>query len=128
MKKKILLIDDDKDLLRSFQITLESLGFAVITNTNAKECFGLLKSEKPDLLVLDVMMETNLEGYNLLHKIKKEEDYRNLPIILLTGMVDQLGVNLYSGVEDDKMLPHVHFRDKPIDPLLLGELISELLK
>ncbi len=74
------------------------------------------------------MMDTNLEGYNLLHLIKKEPEYKEMPIILLTGMVDQLGVNLYSAVEDEKMLPNVRFQDKPIDPLLLVELIEDMLK
>lgn len=128
MKKKILLVDDDEDLLRSFQVTLESKGYDVITVNDGKEGFAKLKNEKPDLLVLDVMMNTNLEGYNLLHTIKKEPEYKKMPIILLTGMVDQLGVNLYSGVEDEKMLPNVRFQDKPIDPLLLVELIEEMLK
>ncbi|MFA4851395.1 MAG: response regulator [Bacteroidales bacterium] len=128
MKKKILLIDDDEDLLRSFQVTLESKGYDVIAAYDGKEGFTKLKNEKPDLLVLDVMMDTNLEGYNLLHIIKKEPEYRKMPIILLTGMVDQLGVNLYSGVEDEKMLPNVRFQDKPIDPLILVELIEDMLK
>jgi two-component system alkaline phosphatase synthesis response regulator PhoP len=128
MKKKILLIDDDEDLLRSFQVTLESKGFDVVTVSDGKEGFSTLKSEKPDLLVLDVMMETDLEGYNLLHTIKKETDFKELPVIMLTGMVDQLGVNLYSGVEGNVLLPNVRFQDKPIDPLILVEIIQEMIK
>ncbi len=128
MKKKILLVDDDEDLLRSFQVMLESKGYDVITVSNGKEGFVKLKEEKPDLLVLDVMMDSNLEGYNLLHNIKKEPEYKKLPIIILTGMVDQLGVNLRSGVEDEKLLPNVCFQDKPIDPLILVELVEDMLK
>ena len=128
MKKKILFIDDDEDLLRSFQVTLESKGYEVIPISNGKEGFSRLKTEKPDLLVLDVMMESELEGYNLLHVIKKEAEFTDLPIIILTGMVDQLGVNLYSGVEDMPMLPNVKYQDKPIDPLALIDLIENTLK
>ena len=128
MKKKILLIDDDEDLVRSFQVTLESKGYNVITVSNGKEGIKKLRDEKPDLLVLDVMMDTNLEGYNLLHIIKKEPEYKKMPIILLTGMVDQLGVNLRSGVENEKLLPNVCFQDKPIDPLILVEIVEDMLK
>lgn len=128
MKKKILLVDDDLDLLRSFQIYLENKGYIVFTASDGKEGFTKLKEEKPDLLVLDVMMDTNFEGYNLLHRIKEEPANKTLPIIILTGMKDQLGVNLYSGVEDVPILPNAYFRDKPIDPLALAELIQELLK
>ena len=126
--KKIILIDDDQDLLRSFQVALENQGFSISTAENSKKGFELLQEENPDLLVLDVMMDTDLEGYNLLHKIKKDPRYRELPVILLTGMSDQLGVNLYSGVDDEKMFPNVHFQDKPVDPIRLGIMIQKMLE
>lgn len=125
--KKILIIDDDIDLRQSFEVTLESQGFMVYSSPNGEEGYDLLLTEKPDLLVLDVMMRTSLEGYNLLHKIKQEEQFKNMPVILLTGMADQLGVNLASGVDDTKLLPHVYFQDKPIDPLKLVKMITDLI-
>ena len=126
--KKILLIDDDQDLLRSFQVALENQGFAVFTAVNGQDGYKMIQNEAPDLLVLDVMMDTNLEGYNLLHKIKKENRYMDLPVILLTGMSSQLGVNLYSGVDDETMFPNVHFQDKPVDPIRLGIMIQKMLE
>lgn len=128
MKKNILIIDDDKDLLRSFQVNLEIYGYNVFTATDSTEGFKMLKKEKPNLIVLDVMMNTNLEGYNFLHKIKKEPEYEKIPILMLTGMIDQLGVNLYSPVENEKTLPNVRFQDKPVAPLFLVELIEDMLK
>jgi len=126
--KKILLIDDDQDLLRSFEVTLENQGFATLTANNGKEGLSRLQKESPDLLVLDVMMDTDLEGYNLLHKIKKDPSNKELPVIMLTGMVDQLGVNLYSGVEDKDTFPNVHFYNKPVDPIRLGIIIQKILE
>jgi len=128
MKKKILLIDDDEDLLRSFQVNLEIFGYDVITASDSNQGLIMLKKEKPDFMVLDVMMNTNLEGYSFLHQIKKEPEYEKLPILLLTGMTDQLGVNLSPGVEDVKTLPNVRFQDKPVAPLFLVELIENMLK
>jgi two-component system, OmpR family, alkaline phosphatase synthesis response regulator PhoP len=128
MKKKILLIDDDEDLLRSFQVTLESYDFNVFTSTDSEKGFLMLKNDKPDLLVLDVMMNTNLEGYNLLHVIKSYPEYKKMPIILLTGMRDTMGVNLYSAVDDESVFPNVRFQDKPINPLFLVEIIGDMLK
>ncbi len=127
MKDKILLIDDDEDLVRSLQVILESKGFLVLTATDSQSGLIKLKEEKPRLLVLDVMMNTNLEGYNLLHVLKKDPEYRKMPIILLTGMADALGVNLYSAVEDENLFPNVRFQDKPVDPSLLIEIINEML-
>jgi two-component system, OmpR family, alkaline phosphatase synthesis response regulator PhoP len=128
MKKKILLIDDDEDLLRSFQVILENNGFEVITALDGKTGYSKLKIENPDLLILDVMMRSNLEGYNLLHTIKKEPEYKEKPVILLTGILDQLGVNLYPGVDDELLFPNVRFQDKPVDPNELIKMIGEMLK
>ncbi len=128
MKKKILLVDDDEDLLRSLQVILESNGFDVLTAMEGKSGLAKLKNDNPDLLVLDVMMNTDLEGYNLLHDIKREPGFSSLPVIMLTGMADQLGVNLFPGVEDESLFPNVRFQDKPVNPGQLVELIQEMLK
>lgn len=128
MKKKIFLIDDDEDLLRSFQVILESKGFDVITSSDGTDCFSVLKNQKPDLLVLDVMMKTDFEGYLLLEEIKKDPQYRKLPVILLTGMKDHIGVDFISAVEDKSQFPNVRYQDKPIYSHLLVEIIEEMLK
>jgi CheY-like chemotaxis protein len=128
MKKKILLVDDDQDLIRSFQVTLAKNDFDVITASNGREGFALLKKEKPDLAVLDVMMDSTLEGYNMLHSIKEDPSLKSLPVIICTGMLDELGVNLYSAVEEHDFLPNVRFVDKPVEPEALTVLIREMLK
>lgn len=128
MKNTILLVDDDQDLIRSIQVVLENQNFNVLTANNKVEGIKMLKETKPDLLVLDVMMDTNLAGYNMLHEIKKEEEFVLLPVIVLTGMLDELGVNLISGVEDDQLFQNVRFQNKPVDPMMLVEIIKEMLK
>jgi len=128
MRKKILLIDDDEDLLRSFQVILESHGFDVITCNEGTGGLSVLKKDKPDLLVLDVMMNSNLERYDLLNVIKKDSDHRKMPVIILTVTRDLLGVNLISDEEDETVFPDVHFEDKSINPHLLVEIIGDMLK
>jgi CheY-like chemotaxis protein len=128
MKRKVLLIDDDQDLLRSFHINLEIIGYEVTTATDSEEGLKSLKNDRPDIIILDVMMNTNLEGYNFLHKIKEDSEYKTIPVLLLTGMADQIGVNLYSAVEDVKALPNVRFQDKPIPPIKLVEIIEDMIK
>jgi len=127
MNEKILLVDDDEDLLRSLQVILESNGFDVITSDNAEKGHSLLRAEKPDLLVLDVMMKSELEGYYLMQKIKKEKDFHDLPVIMLTGIKDQLGVNLYSAVEDESLFPNVRYHEKPLEAKTFVEVIREML-
>jgi CheY-like chemotaxis protein len=128
MKRKVLLIDDDQDLLRSFHINLEIIGYEVTTASDSEEGLKSLKNDKPDIIILDVMMNTNLEGYNFLHKIKEDSEYKTIPVLLLTGMADQIGVNLYSAVEDVKALPNVRFQDKPIPPIKLVEIIEDMIR
>lgn len=127
MSHKIYLIDDDEDLLRSFQVILEGNGFEVIFSHDGRDCFMRLKNDKPDLLVLDVMMRTEFEGFELLKELKNHEEYKNLPVILLTGMRDQIGVDLISLVEDKAVFPNVRYQDKPLYAHELIEIIREML-
>ena len=127
MKKKIYLIDDDEDLLRSFQVILEGKDYHVITSRDTGDGLDKLRNEKPDLLVLDVMMRTEFEGYEFLQKLKRDPDYRNLPVILLTGMRDHIGNDLISAVEDESVFPKVKYQDKPVYSHVLVEMIEEML-
>ncbi|MBN2520945.1 MAG: response regulator [Bacteroidales bacterium] len=122
-KKLILIVDDDEDLSRSLQIILENQGFEVFAAQNKTEGFKLLEERKPDLILLDIMMESTLEGYNMLHKIKNDENYKDIPVIMITGMADELGVNFRAAVEDPDVLPGVIFMDKPVDQ---KELLTEI--
>lgn len=127
MRKTIYLIDDDEDLLRSFQVILESKAYHVITSSDSRDCFEKLQSEKPDLLVLDVMMRTDFEGYELLQKLKSDPSYKELPVILLTAMRDQIGIDLISVVENETLFPRVRYQDKPVYAHVLLGIIEEML-
>jgi len=74
------------------------------------------------------MMNSNIEGYDLLNVIKKDPDNGKMPGIILTGMRDQLGISLISDEEDETVFPNVRFEDKPINPHLLVEIIRDMLK
>ena len=128
MRRKILLIDDDEDLLRSFQVNLEIFGYFVTTAPDSKLGLKMLNSDKPDLIVLDVMMETELEGYDLLHQLKSDPENDELPILMLTGITNKLGIDVFSGGEKRKNLPNVRIQTKPVTPLFLVEIIEEMLK
>lgn len=127
MKKKILLIDDDEDLLRSFQVNLEIFGYVVTTAHDSKEGLIMLEKDKPDLIVLDVMMNTETEGYNFLQQIKSISVYEKLPILILSAIHDIHGTDL-SVNENQKNQPEVRYQEKPVAPLFLVELIEDMLK
>ena len=83
MATKILIVDDEKDIVEFIQYNLEQEGFQVITAYNGREAIEIIK-EKPDLIVLDVMM-SDLSGYDVCKKIKADEKYKNIPILFLTA-------------------------------------------
>lgn len=126
--KRILIVDDDTDLLSSLQIILEDRNFEVQTASTKSEGLNLLKDTKPDLLIQDIMMDTDLEGFGILNAIKSDPGYRDLPIIMLTGIAKAMEVNFRSAIEDEEMFPNVVFIDKPVEPDVLLTEINSLLK
>ena len=113
--KKLLIIDDDIDILKSLKVILEDKGYNVITASNKPDGLKLCSSQKPDVIVLDIMMEHDLEGYGMLNDFRDDNSLNNIPIIMYTGMAQAIGVNFRSAVEDQEMFPNVSFVDKRED-------------
>ena len=84
MAKKILAVDDERHIVRLVQINLEKEGYEVVTASNGREALEKVDSEKPDLVVMDVMMP-EMDGFETTHAIRGIRRYRNLPIIALTA-------------------------------------------
>lgn len=125
---KILVVDDDRDLVDSTQAILETHNYEVITAHSGDQCIAVFKKHNPDLILLDVMMDTDLDGYNTLHYLKKYYKNKNVPIIIMTGISDALGVNLRDGVDDQNLFTNVTYMEKPIEPDILLLEIEKLLK
>ena len=89
-KGEILLVDDDPDLRDSLQIILENHGYTVRTAGNGHEALEALNAKKPDLMILDVMMANETEGFDLAYEIRKKPGFQDLPIILLTSFLERV--------------------------------------
>jgi DNA-binding response OmpR family regulator len=126
-KNKILIIDDDVDLLASTKLFLESKNYEVETAINSKIGLEVFKTFHPDLIILDIMMDTNLEGFNFLNELKADDNFKETPIIMSTGMAKSIGVNMRAAIEDIDSLPKTKFVDKSGDWEELLEAIKELL-
>jgi two-component system alkaline phosphatase synthesis response regulator PhoP len=87
MKQKILVVDDEKDIVEFIQYNLEQEGFDVISAYNGKEALELIE-ENPSLILLDVMMP-EVDGYEVCRKIRKNEKYKNTPILFLTAKISE---------------------------------------
>ncbi|MBF0407984.1 MAG: response regulator [Candidatus Riflebacteria bacterium] len=120
---KILLVDDDVDFIEINRDLLESEGHKIIYAYNPDDGMKLLRSEKPDLIILDVMMQEPDDGFAMAQKIKKEKI--NIPILLLTSISKITGLNFE---KDEKMLPVKEILEKPVSREKLLESVKNCLK
>jgi len=125
---KILVIDDDVDFLASTKLFLESKNFEVDTAINTKTGLETLNSFQPDLIILDIIMDSNLEGYNFLNDLKSDDSLKKIPVIMNTSMAEAIGVNMRSSIEDVENLPNTKFIEKSGDWEELLEAVNELLQ
>jgi len=123
---KILVIDDDQDLLDAVRLMLETEHFEVETALTPEQGIEQVKSVAPDLVVLDVMMPNDYEGFAVARTIREELKLRSLPIIILSCVHEKKAVP-YRFAPDEDYLPVDVFLDKPIDTARLLEIVRELL-
>ncbi len=128
MPGKILVVDDDADFREAMATLLGAKGYNVITATNGEEGFKKAKAEKPDLVLLDVMMTNKTEGFDIARRMKEEEGLKGTPIIMTTGI--RKDMNLSFGFEpDDEWLPVKAVIEKPVKPdVLLAEVAKYIRK
>jgi len=129
VSKKILLVDDDRDLVASMEAFLEARGFAVATAHNGKEAYSRILESKPDLIVLDVMMDYDEEGMVFASALKTDGPTRDIPIVMLSGFNVQEDVRekvLASLMGQD--WPAETFMQKPVRLAELAQRIDALLE
>jgi DNA-binding response OmpR family regulator len=123
---KILIIDDDKDLQMTTRMVLEKEEFSVVSAYDPEEGLQKVQSEKPDLVILDVVLAQGYEGFDVARKIREELKMRELPIILLSA-VHALKKVPYRFAPHEQWLPVDYFYDKPVEPQVLVNKVKELL-
>ncbi len=126
MQKKILIIDDDIDLVEAMRLTLENAGFDVIDAQDGQKGLEKIEKEKPDLILLDVMMETQDEGFHIAYQIRNNEETADLPIIMLTAVGAETGFS-FDKEKDEDFLPVDEFIEKPVNPDTLIECVQKNL-
>lgn len=122
-KKKILLVDDDIDVLSVVETILENEGYEVITALNKEEGLEKARSLKPDLAILDVMMTTQFEGFELAETLIKNDEFRNMPVMMQTS------IEIFEANNDDVMRFARYYREnmasKEMDILLVQDYKSK---
>jgi DNA-binding response OmpR family regulator len=124
---RILLIDDDRDFVEAVKTTLEIEGYRVLTADNGETGFDTAAREKPDLIVLDVMMKTMTEGLHVARQLHSDDETRGIPVLMLSAIKDVL--KLTEDMQpDDTNLPVSEFLEKPVTPTKLIDVIRALLR
>ena len=125
MAKKILLVDDDPDFLEAVSLILKPKKFDVVTAYDGIEGLKKAKSEKPDLIVLDVMMPEK-DGYVVCKELKSNPQMSHIPVLLLTAVASHIPTTRYTqemGLETEAD----DYIDKPVEPEVLVKRIEALL-
>jgi two-component system alkaline phosphatase synthesis response regulator PhoP len=125
-KKHILVVDDDPDLVESVSIKLESEKFSVAKAYDGMEAWDKIKEDRPDLIILDVMMPRK-NGYELCNELKKSETYKDIVVVLLTAVADAVTSTSYTHMDGKTTLAD-DFIPKPIDLDRLMEIVKENLE
>jgi DNA-binding response OmpR family regulator len=120
-QKKILVVDDEVDLVETIRFPLESEGFTVLVSYNGEDALNQARKENPDLILLDIMLP-KLDGYKVCRLLKFDERYRNIPILMLTAKTQEKDktIGLETGADE--------YITKPFDIDELLEKVRAYLK
>jgi two-component system alkaline phosphatase synthesis response regulator PhoP len=132
MKEKaaILVVDDDPDIRDSIAIILTSHDYTVHTASNGKEAVQALEEKKPDLMILDIMMATDTEGFDLAYDLRERAEFKSLPIIMLTSFLEKVreeGPGDFAYILGEQW-PAQWLLEKPLDTKKLLDKIEDILK
>jgi two-component system, OmpR family, alkaline phosphatase synthesis response regulator PhoP len=127
---EILVVDDDMDIRDSLKIILEKNGYRVRLAKNGSEALKELNVKKPDLMILDIMMSTDTEGFDLAFELKNSPEFENLPIIMLTSFMEKVreeGPDQFQHILGEEW-PAKWLFEKPIDSDKLVKKLDGILK
>ena len=128
MQEKILLVDDDPDILDALSIILEAKGYQVVTARDGVEGLANLKVEKPDLLILDLLMP-KMDGFAVCKELQdpRWSKFKDMPILILTSVREEASRRRYE-LETGLELNVDDYVEKPVSPDVLLERVGKLLK
>lgn len=126
-QKTIVIVDDDPDILAAHAETLKAAGYQVFTANDRDGGLETIRTTKPDLIALDVMMEGWQDGFLIARELKQETAFQHTPILLMTAINDKTGVDFKSQAGNSDWMPVEAFLEKPVDPNQLLQTVEQLL-
>ena len=127
-QKRLLMIDDDPDFVAGIRAILEGADYKVDVAYNPKDGFEALQNNPPDLLLLDIMMGRGAEGVMLARKLRKDPELREIPVLIITGIREQIAFLFPGEPVHPRFVPVDELVEKPVEPQFLLERVSALLE
>ena len=127
--KQILVVDDDPDIRDALRIILEKEGYSVRTAISGKQTLEELEKQCPDLMILDIMMKTDTEGFDLAYDLRNRLEFKAMPIILLTSFLEKVreeGPDQFQHILGEQW-PAKWLFEKPVDTKRLLDKITSIL-
>ena len=124
MSQKILVVDDDPDFVEAMRLTLEPNGYSVVSAASGDEGLAKVRSESPDLVILDVIMASVLDGLQMSRRMQENPEHKRIPILMVTSIANTDYAALFP---TDEYISIDGFLSKPVPPDVLLERVGALL-
>jgi CheY-like chemotaxis protein len=121
---KILVVDDDKDFIKITSMILQANNYEVVTAANGEQGLKAMRREKPDLVILDVMMSYVLDGIDVRRTMAQDPDLKDIPVIMATSLT---AAKAQGALPTDEYVPASEWIHKPIDPDVLLDRVKKSL-
>lgn len=125
--QKVLIVDDDQSFVTAITPVLESRGYELATAHNKEEATEKIVKQKPDLILLDIMMERITDGFNLCYKLKHDPEMKKIPVLAVSAITKETGFKV-SPATDGEYFEADDYMEKPVKPSELLQRIEKLLK
>ncbi len=125
-KKTILIVDDDPDFATAIQTILKSAGYDVDVAGNVGDGLEALEKKRPNLVLLDVMMENYDDGFNMCYDLKHDDRYKDIPVIIITAVTEVTGLK-FNPETDGEYLEAEEYLQKPISPDVLLNKVAKFI-
>jgi CheY-like chemotaxis protein len=121
--KRILIVDDDGDFVEAVSSYLEANGFTVLKAPNGRDGVRRARMERPDLILMDIVMDERTEGFFTIQEMRRQEELKGVPIFVLSSLYAQMPD--FGSPPDRAWLAHDEFLSKPVDMVRLLEKIRQ---
>lgn len=129
MNKKVIVVDDDPDVILFNSTVVEEGGYIPLVAKNGEEGLEIIKKERPDLILLDILMPRQ-SGIRLYHKLKTDESLKKIPVVVLSGIAQKTFLRSQKALTEfgDEKVPEPEvYLEKPVEPEELAKTLKDIL-